>query len=426
MKPRGRGPRYLASVASSVATVVAGIGAAAIGTVALGACAGCGATAHETNLKPIAASSFDGVDIDQGAHLLYMSDRVNKGLDVVDVSRSTPRFLQTVTLGALPNGLAIASDRHRVYVGMDGGSVAVVDTDPGSPSFMKVIGRIAVDKTTADLVDYSPVRNRLYVSTSAGGEVVGVDTLTNRVSERYFLNMPLEQPRYNPADGMLYVTSPSDDSLVQVDPSNNKVLNRYQVPGCRATGLAINPARQLALVACSGSIALFKLPSGERTITRAVEGGDLVNYNAAADRFVLASPHGSKDSAVGVFAGDGTFLGSVPATPKAHAAAFDSSQGLVYAPGVAGILSFAPAACAPTPDWVKVGLGLSVYGLPLMLIGLVLLFYARARDREREIEATTGRSRWRVRQEYLAAERERMRALEDAILDPPDHHRFST
>ena len=254
---------------------------------------------------------------------------------------------------------------------------------------------------------------------------MGVDTLTNRVSERYDLNMPVEQPRYNPADGMLYVTSPGDDSLVQVDPSNSRLLNRYPVPGCRATGLAINPARGLALVACSGSLALFNLASGEHTITRTVEGGDLVSYNPAADKFVVASPHGPKDSAVGVFAGDGTFLGSVPATPKAHAAAFDTSQGIVYAPGVAGILSFAPAACAPTPDWVKVAMGLSVYAVPLMLIGLVLFFYWRARDRERELEATTGRSRWRVRREYLAAERERMRALEDAILDPPDQ-RFST
>ena len=79
----------------------------------------------------------------------------------------------------------------------------------------------------------------------------------------------------------------------------------------------------------------------------------------------------------------------------------------------------------PTPDWVKVAMGLSVYAVPLMLIGMVLFFYGRARDRERELEATTGRSRWRVRREYLAAERERMRALEDAILDPPDQ-RFST
>src|SRR5207237_5464623 len=125
--------------------------------------------------------------------------------------------------------------------------------------FTQGSGRSAVDKTKADLVDYSPIRNRLYVSTSGGGEVVGVDTLTNRVSERYDLNMPVEQPRYNPADGMLYVTSPGDDSLVQVDPSNSRLLNRYPVPGCRATGLAINSARGLALVACPGSLALLHL-----------------------------------------------------------------------------------------------------------------------------------------------------------------------
>ena len=55
------------------------------------------------------------------------------------------------------------------------------------------------------------------------------------------------------------------------------------------------------------------------------------------------------DSAVGVFYGDGGFLGSVAATPQAHAAVFDIAHGVVYAPGTAGLMSFAP------PVWRATG-----------------------------------------------------------------------
>jgi len=51
---------------------------------------------------------------------------------------------------------------------------------------------------------------------------------------------------------------------------------------------------------------------------RVVAGGDIVTYDAAVDRFVVASPHDRHDSAVGVFYGDGTFLGSVGRRRRKH------------------------------------------------------------------------------------------------------------
>jgi hypothetical protein len=149
-------------------------------------------------------------------------------------------------------------------------------------------------------------------------------------------------------------------------------------------------------------------------VTRAVPGGDIVTYDAKADRFLVASPHGKLDSAVAVFYGDGTFLGSVAVPPRAHAAAFDDTHGLVYAIGATGVLRFAPAACEPPPDWLKLTLGSSVFVVPLAAFVLFLVLFARRMGRAEPTVPS-----WdQLQKEDLAAERERIKALEDAIYGP--------
>ena len=117
---------------------------------------------------------------------------------------------------------------------------------------------------------------------------------------------------------------------------------------------------------------------------------------------------------MGVFYGDGTFLGSVAATPAAHGAAFDARHGLVYAPAAAGLMSFKPGACEPPPDNLRFAGGMSVYIVPLLGAALFLVWYAR-RPKDR---VPTGPTWEDLQKEDLANERERMRALEDSIFGP--------
>jgi len=227
------------------------------------------------------------------------------------------------------------------------------------------------------------------------------------------IRAPVGQPRYDPADGMLYVTTPKSDSLLQINPATGNITRTYVIPKCGPSGVAINPTRQLAMLSCGSSVGLLNLQTGAQSVTRVVQGGDIVSYDAAADRFVLASPHGGSDSAIGVFSGNGVFIGSVAAAPKAHAAAFDSAHGLVYAPGDAGLVSFAPADCAPAPDWLQFLGGLSIFAVPMLVLILIPLLYAR----RLRLARGPGRPTFQdLVKEDLEAERERMRALEDGIL----------
>ena len=366
----------------------------------------CQSTVQTTAMPVLAAGSFDGADIDQANHRLFLADRTAQGVDVVDVSGSTPRFASTVKLAAAPNGVAFAPDQRRLYAGLGDGTVAVIDA--GS---LQVVDTIKVDATSIDLVDYSARTRHLYAG--AGTTVVLVDTSTGKVTKRISTAANVEQPRYDPVDGMVYVTTPATDQLVQLDPNTGLVSRTYKIAKCHPTGLAINAARQLAMLACGGSIATVNLRSGAQDVTRVVQGGDVVTYDAMSDRFVVASPHGTNDSAVGVFAGDGRFIGSVATTPDAHAAVYDDAHGFVYAPSKAGLMSFAPEACAPPPEWVNFVGGLSIFAVPLLAAAAFLLLYARRRRRGRG-----GPTMRELQDEDLANERERMRALEDSIFGP--------
>jgi len=400
----------LAAVASSVAVWIL---PAAAALMTLSGCAGCQSTVGQASLPPIAGGSFDGVVADQGAHRLYLADRTKSGVDFVDISSPAPRFMGTVDVAASPNGLAVAPELHRLYAGLAGGTLAVIDTETGSPTYMQVIKQISVGSADADLLDYSPTLQRVFVATGSDGQIVAVDAIRNETRERFILYSPVGQPRFDAADGMLYVTTANNDSLVRINPADG-ARSTISVAGCHPNGLAINPLRQLALTTCRSSVAVVNLRTGAYDVNRVVAGGDIVSYESTADRFVVASPHDAKDSVVGVFYGDGTYLGSVASDPAAHGAAFDVRHGLIYAPGVAGLMSFVPGACEPPPDGLKFAAGMFVYTAPLLAFALFLVWYAR-----RKRDGGPARPTWEeLQKEDLANERERMRALEDAMLGP--------
>ena len=408
MKPAG-------SIVAAIWTAVVPMLAAAGGAVLLGACASCQSTVHQTAMPVVAAGTFDGVAADPGSQRLFLADGGNNKIDVVDISSARPQFVQAVDMGATPHGLAVAPDIGFLYAGLTGGAIAVIDIKQGSPQYMQVVTRIKADPTEVDLLDYSAESKRLYASTGVGGDVIAIDALTNNVIRWYPLHTPVEQPRYNPTDGKIYVSSPGTSSVVQVDPVDGMTTRNYFIKGCRPSGLAINPATELAMVACSGSVALINLRNGAHEVSQAVAGGDLVTYDPRAGQFAVASAHGDKDSALGVFDGSGTFIGSVAATAKTHAAAFDPVHGLVYAVGATGVMSFAPSACAPPPEWLKFLGGLSIFAAPLLAGALFLYLYARRRSSH----GAEGPSFHELQKEDLETERERMRAFEDAVLGPP-------
>ena len=316
--------------------------------------AGCGSTGVQTTRTVVPglsakSASFDDIEIDQAAHLLYAADRTDTGVDVFDISGPAAKFVKTITLPDAPNGLALAPDLSRLYAGTAGGALEVVDTVTG-----KVAAEVKTGAQEVDLIDYGA--GLVFAATGGDGTLLTLDTRTNKIVSTAKIGKPVEQPRYDPADGMVYVSVPELDALAQVDPATGALKNTLKLGGCIPTGLAIRPATQTAVLACRASVMAFELKTGKSQTFDRVADGDVVHYYPSVDRFFVTSPHESVPTVVGMFGGDPvTYLTSANISGGGNAAAYDATNDLIYTTdprqGHVGVMSLRMDGSRPMPFW---------------------------------------------------------------------------
>jgi len=370
-------------------------------TLAISACGGSNPVAISHTPIPTAAGatgSFDAVEIDQAAHRLYVADRTNRGVDVFYISTAQPRYVMTIPVPSSPNGLALASDIGRLFVGTAIGTVAIIDEKAGSLTHDHVIGEVRTGAKKADLLDYGANRQRLYVGSSTEGKITSIDPATGAVKATFTIGYAVEQPRYDPVDGMVYVTSPDANALFKVDPNDGSVTKIPLGGSCQPTGMAINPKTNTAVIACSSFIVSWDLTNATAQTFTQVPGGDIVNYDANADRFLVASPN---SALVGLFGGNPVdYIASVPTGSHGNSAAYDETNGIVYTPdsrpNTVGIASFRPP--TTTSSWETSLLTIGPFALGLAV--LVLLVFV-----------TVGRSADPVRRQAFALEQPGKRRL---------------
>lgn len=356
--------------------------AALLLVVAAGAGCGpsCSVAVRSTPVPGVAGTgNFDGVEIDAAAHRVYAADRTTAGVDVFDTGAAAPRFVTTIHVHGLPNGLAVAADRHKLYVGTNTGAVAVIDTQAGA-----VVGTIDTGGPEADLLDYSADRARLYVSTGSGGQLVSVDPATDTVRAKWTLGGSLEQPRYDAADDTVYVTGAKARGVFAVNPNTGQVSGPYSLGGCRPAGMAIEPRTNRALIAC-GDRAISWDVARRKVIDRypEVQGGDLVSLDAQSGHFLVAVP--GRSPAVAFFSANPiAYEASVPAQ-GGHAAVFDPERQLALTtaqgPGRAALLSFREPGCRPLPGAVSFVLDALVFVVPALVLVAIVAGYTLRRSR---------------------------------------------
>jgi hypothetical protein len=331
------------------------------------------------------AGSFDVVQIDQQNHRLYVSDRTDQGIDVFDISTARAAFLQTIAMPASPNGLAIAPDLGRLFVGTSHG-VVIVDIDAASPTRGTAIKEVATT-SAADLLDYSAARHLLFAG-STDGSITSIDATTGQVKGQFKIGVALEQPRFNHADGMLYVTSPTENALFRIDPEDGTVKSKIALPKCHPGGLAINPRANQGMIACANSVLSWDFRTGQSQRFDKVAQADVISYNAKIDRFLVAVPKGKTASMVGIFGGNPiAYVTTVATSPTGsftlgNSAAYDETNDIVYTPetrvGKSGLTSFR----LPADDQVSTSFATSLGVLAALLaaVGVLLFMLARSAD----------------------------------------------
>ncbi|GAC1510475.1 MAG: hypothetical protein NVS1B3_13150 [Candidatus Dormibacteraceae bacterium] len=347
--------------------------------------AACGASDVEVTNIPVPANkgqvaNFDNIEIDQGNHLLYVSDRTNNGIDVFDVAGPRAKYLKTVALSSTPNGLALAPD-DRLFVATGAGLVAVIDIHKGSSTLHTVVAELNTGGTGVDLLDYNTAKHLLLAAHGGQGVITTVDTTTNEIKDHFKVGSAVEQPRFNETDGLVYVTSPTADALLQIDPKDGTIKNNFALGGCNPTGLAFNAKSNIAVIACKTYVISRQMSTGTIVKFDQVVGGDIVTYDAKFDRFFVASPHKTRPSVIGMFGGTPiAYMASIAAPGRGNSAVLDETNDVVYSPDTRPNMSGIAGTLRPTSLQGATPANIAVYAAVALVFAVVFWFVMRSGD----------------------------------------------
>jgi len=335
-------PRTLAATVSSVLLAAACGGASTTQPSAPASPLPAGVLTH-VEIPSITAktAAIDIMIVDQQAHLLYVADRTDSGVDVMDVSTPQARYLRTYDVGgSAPNGITLARDQNKLFSGNNDSTISIIDLKTG-----KILANINTGgRMRADEMDYDSRDKKVYVANSGDGFVTVIDAVSNRVIKKIdkISQGGLEQPRYNPADGFMYLTLSDDNAIAQFDPARDEMVKKFDVGvTCNPQGLAINPRTNQALLGCGNrkkpQTVLWDIKEGKVISTFDSAGaGDMTLYDAKVDRFFYAASNftsgGNPAPLLAVFSGSPPvrFVGSIPTASGSHSVAFDETNKVIY------------------------------------------------------------------------------------------------
>jgi DNA-binding beta-propeller fold protein YncE len=301
------------------------------------------------NVTDIPVRCVDIMMVDQQSHKLYVTDNILLGVDVFDVSKPLAKYLKTIpnSFGQRGNGLALAPELHKIFVGLGPYGGAPGGTGPGN-SYVEIINtrNDTIQKTLqtgtntflVDEMDYDPFHKEVWAANGQDHFMNVIDAVHNTIKAKITLTKTggLEQPRYNPNDKMVYLNGSDDNVMYQFDPSTNTLKNTFNLPsGSNAlnpTGLAINPETNQALLG-GNYLALwdFKTHSVVKTLKQ-WGGGDVTAYDPAADVYLVANFTAKPGPVLEILSSgkDAKFLSFIPTVFAAHTLAFSESTNMVY------------------------------------------------------------------------------------------------
>jgi hypothetical protein len=341
--------------------------------------------------------SYDAGQVADG--FLYLTDRNNRSVDVVDVKLRTV-VGQIKGSGASvftgdgptpdqsgPNSVQKIPGTNKLYA-TDVDSVKVIDTATRQVANVIDIVNATGAKTghRADASCYDRDDNILMTVSSADNFVTWIDAMTDKVINRFDFpdgTAGLEACVYDPASKKFFInndatiTNPEGeldsfaaDSLKSGVPPTLPAANRFPLPKCNPNGLDLGPGNDI-IVACDPSVSgvegrplitlVLDRTNGAILSTIPFGGSDLVNYDPATNRYFLGSRNWQsggvyaknlpKNPSLGIIdANTRKALTPLPAGRGAHSVVVDSANSQVFVP------------FAPTPGNPLFGSGgISVY-----------------------------------------------------------------
>jgi|WetSurMetagenome_2_1015567.scaffolds.fasta_scaffold50117_1 hypothetical protein len=297
---------------------------------------------------PVKNVDFSTLDQDNG--LMYVSDRSNRGIDVIDTNSDTfvrryggfrGFYNQVETSG--PN-IGIR-EGHVVWVTDAPSNVKALDIDSGK--ILATIdcggGNWRIDGAALDPKNHVLMAESADTSTpylcwinTKSMKLIGKSDLLHEATAG------LEGSTWDDRTDTFYLALPEvkhgPGAVYQINPTTRTVVKKYHLPAgdvCEAGGISLNKDRNEIVVGCDAKnyTDIINLNDGKVTQTGIIGGTDQTAFDPVHHKYFIASRRGSMGSVLGVIDSDTGKLVSSPKTaPKSHAVAVNHKTGEVFVP----------------------------------------------------------------------------------------------
>jgi DNA-binding beta-propeller fold protein YncE len=253
------------------------------------------AAAGEPSLKLIQtielqgkAGKLDHMVVDSKGQRLFLANKVNNTLDIVDLKAG--KLIKQVPGQAGAQGLAYAADLERLFVALGTGGYCNI-FDGKDYKLLKTVKFM----DDADNVRYNPKTNLVYVAHAENGLGV-IDAKTFAIKTDIKLPGPAEAFQLETGRPKLYLNVPSTGEVIVIDTDKNEIATRYPVKMAGQNyAMALDDANHRIFLGCRKEPKLVVMDSdtGKEVTSVGIPGDvDDVFYDAKRKRLYASCGEG--------------------------------------------------------------------------------------------------------------------------------------
>jgi glutamine cyclotransferase len=200
------------------------------------------------------AGKLDHMVIDSKGQRLFVANKVNNTLDIVDLKAG--KLLKQLSGQAGAQGVAFAPDLDKLFVALGTGGFCNI-FDGTDFKLVKTV-KFADD---ADNVRYNPKTNLVYVA-HAENSLGVIDAKTYAVKADIKLPGSAEAFQLETGRPRLYLNTPSSTDIAVIDTDKNEVVKRYPIKLAGVNqALAIDEPNHRLLIGCRNKAMLVVMDS---------------------------------------------------------------------------------------------------------------------------------------------------------------------
>jgi DNA-binding beta-propeller fold protein YncE len=291
------------------------------------------ASAGEPSLKLVRtidsigkAGKLDHLVVDSKGQRLFLANKVNNTLDIVDLKAG--KLLKQVPGQAGAQGVAYAADLDRIFVALGTGGFCNIFDGKGY-KLLKTV-KFADD---ADNIRYHPRTKRVYVAHAENALGV-IDAKTFEIITDIKLPGPAEAFQLAVSQARLYLNTPSSSEICVIDTDKNEIVGRHKITSAAMNfALALDDANHRLFIGCRKApmVVIMDADSGKEVAKVAIPGdSDDVLYDAKRKRIYASCGEGFLAVIRQMDADHYELLEKIATVKDARTSFFDSENGLLY------------------------------------------------------------------------------------------------